>query len=161
MSLDELIGRWRGSGYPTGHPFDGLLEDYGWYGKEILSPEVVHPLLFSGRAGAARPVDPGLAPFALVRRAPRLARLPGVRQTFGVVRPLLSTGRAAARVRLLEHRGAVTAALIYDALPIIDVLRRVDEDTLLGLMDMRGVRRPLFFLLRRDHPRVDSPAVPE
>jgi hypothetical protein len=138
-----------------------LLEDYGWYGKEILSPEAVHPLLFSSRAGAARPVNPGLAPFAVVRRAPLLARLPGARQTFGVLKPLLSTGRAAARARLLEHRGAVTAALIYDALPIIDVLRRVDGDTLLGLMDMRGVRRPLFFLLRRDDPRVGLPPVPE
>jgi GXWXG protein/Domain of unknown function (DUF4334) len=161
VSLEESVGRWRGSGYPTGHPFDGLLEAYGWYGKEILSPETVHPLLFTDRAGAPRPVNPGLAPFALVRRASLLGRLPGARTTFAVVMPLLSTRRAAARLRLLEHRGTLTAALIYDALPIIDVLRRVDQDTLLGLMDMRGVTQPLFFLLRGEHPRSGSRPEPE
>ena len=161
VPLEELVGRWRGSGYPTGHPFDGLLEDYGWYGKEFLSPEEVHPLLFRDRAGVPRPVNPGVAPFGLVQRAPLLARLAGARQAFAAVRPLLWTSRSAARLRLLEHRGTVTAALIYDALPIIDVFRRVNQDTLLGLMDMRGVGQPLFFLLRRDVPRPDrleSPA---
>jgi Domain of unknown function (DUF4334) len=30
------------------------------------------------------------------------------------------------------------------------VLRRVSDDELIGLMDMRGVSQPFFFLLRRD-----------
>ena len=155
VALEEMVGRWRGSGYPTGHPFDGLLEAYGWYGKEVLSPEAVHPLLFRDHAGVPRPVNPGMAPFGLVRRAPLLARLAGARQAFAAVRPLLWTSRFAARVRLLEHRGMVTAALVYDALPVIDIFRRVDQDTLLGLMDMRGIGQPLFFLLRRDVAQQD------
>jgi hypothetical protein len=28
VALDACIGRWRGSGLPTGHPLDGLLEAY-------------------------------------------------------------------------------------------------------------------------------------
>jgi hypothetical protein len=40
--------------------------------------------------------------------------------------------------------------MIYDHLPIIDIFRRVDEDTLLGVMDMRGLADPYFFILRRD-----------
>jgi hypothetical protein len=43
--------------------------------------------------------------------------------------------------------------MVYDALPIIDLFRRVGRDTLLGLMDMRGLDRPFFFVLRRDVPR--------
>jgi hypothetical protein len=150
VGLDELAGRWRGSTYPTGHPFDGLLEAYGWYGKEVLDPDRVHPLLFRNSAGAPRPLNPRLAPFQLVRRAPLLARLPGARLAFAMVRPLLSSRRPAARMRLLEYRGTTTAALIYDALPVIDLFRRLDERTLLGLMDMRGVTPPFFFTLRRD-----------
>ena len=46
-----MLGRWRGSGLPTGSPLDGLLEAYGWYGKEFLDAETVHPLLFGDRAG--------------------------------------------------------------------------------------------------------------
>jgi hypothetical protein len=43
-----------------------------------------------------------------------------------------------------------TAAMVYDALPIIDVFRRVARETLLGLMDLRGLAEPYFFLLDRD-----------
>jgi hypothetical protein len=66
------------------------------------------------------------------------------------VRPLLYTDKPKARLRTIEHRGVATAAMVYDALPIIDVFRRVDADILLGLMDLRGLARPFFFLLRRD-----------
>jgi hypothetical protein len=146
----ELIGRWRGSGLPTGHPFDGLLETYGWYGKEIVDPETVHPLLFRDRHGRPRPVDPAHAPLAVLRRAPALARSPVARAGFAVVRPLRTTSRPAARVRTVEFRGVASAALVYDRLPIVDALRRVTAGTLLGVMDLRGVPAPFFFVLRRD-----------
>jgi hypothetical protein len=145
-----LTGRWRGSGLPTGHPFDGLLEAYGWYGKEVLDPETVHPLLFRDARGRPRPVDPALAPLAVLRRAPWLARTPVARAGFAVVRPVRTTRRPAARVRAVEYRGVVSAAVVYDRLPVVDVLRKVAAGTLLGVMDMRDVPEPFFFVLRRD-----------
>src|SRR4051812_26668448 len=72
VSPDALPGRWRGVEVPTGHPFDGLLASHGWYGKEFLDTERVHPLLFADRAGTPHPVDPTLAPLTLLRRHPRL-----------------------------------------------------------------------------------------
>jgi hypothetical protein len=66
------------------------------------------------------------------------------------VRPLLTTRRPAARVREVRHRGVVTAAIVYDRLPVVDSFRRLGEDTLLGLMDLRGVPEPFPFLLRRE-----------
>jgi hypothetical protein len=150
VDVPALTGRWRGSGLPTGHPFDGLLEAYGWYGKEILDPETVHPLLFRDARGRPRPVDPAHAPLAVLRHAPWLARMPIARAGFTVVRPLRTTSRPAARVHPVEHRGVVSAALVYDRLPIVDHLRRVAAGTLLGLMDLRGVPEPFFFVLRRD-----------
>ena len=51
---------------------------------------------------------------------------------------------------MLEHRGVVSATMIYDALPICDVFRKVDDDTVLGLMDYRAFDKPFFFVLRRD-----------
>ena len=38
----------------------------------------------------------------------------------------------------------------YDALPINDVFRKVDDDTLVGAMDLRGLEMPFMFVLRRD-----------
>ena len=54
----RLRGEWRGSGVPTGHPLDGLLELYGWWGKRFDGPDDVHPLVFQdgrGRFSVPRP----------------------------------------------------------------------------------------------------------
>jgi hypothetical protein len=147
---DALLGRWRGSELPTGSALDGLLEAYGWYGKEFLDAESVHPLLFRDGSGRPRPVDPAFVPMALLRSRPGLAQSAPVRAAFTRVRPLLFTDRPKARLRALEHRGVVTAAMVYDALPVIDVFRRIGPDTVLGLMDMRGLDEPFLFVLERD-----------
>jgi hypothetical protein len=152
VRTDQLIGRWRGSGLPTGSRLDGLLEAYGWYGKEFLGPESVHPLLFRGRDGRPRPVDPSLIPLGLLRDHAGLARLWPVRTLARRIRPLLYTNRPKARLRMVEHRGVTTAAIVYDTLPIIDVFRRVGPDVVIGAMDMRGLPAPFFFLLERDQP---------
>jgi len=146
---EEMLGRWRGSGLPTGSPLDGLLEAYGWYGKEFLDAETVHPLLFGTRSGP-RPVDPALVPMALLRDRPGLAHSRAARAAFRLARPLLTTSKPRARLRSVEHRGVQTAAMVYDALPIIDVFRRLSDDVRLGLMDLRGLPDPFFFVLRRD-----------
>ncbi len=65
---------------------------------------------------------------------------------FGAVRPLLTTREPKARLRAVEHRGVVTAAMLYDALLIVDVFRRISADTVLGVMDMRGLTGPFFFV---------------
>lgn len=40
--------------------------------------------------------------------------------------------------------------MVYDQLAIIDVFRKVDDKTLLGVMDMKGMEQAFFFVLRRD-----------
>ncbi len=149
VGVDEMLGRWRGSGLPTGSPLDGLLEAYGWYGKEFLGAETVHPLLFGSRSGP-RPVDPVFVPMALLRDRPGLAHSRAARTAFRLARPLVTTSKPRARLRSVEHRGVQTAAMVYDALPIIDVFRRLSDDVRLGLMDLRGLPDPFFFLLRRE-----------
>lgn len=55
----------------------------------------------------------------------------------------------AASLRAVEHRGVVTATMVYDNHPVFDHFRRVDGETVLGLMDRKGEAAPLFFWLRR------------
>jgi hypothetical protein len=71
------------------------------------------------------------------------------RVVFAAIRPLLHTGKPRARLREISHRGVVTAAMVYDGLPIIDVFRRVSDDVRLGAMDMRGLPAPFLFRLDR------------
>jgi hypothetical protein len=150
VPVEEMLGRWRGSGLPTGSPLDGLLEAYGWYGKEFVDADTVHPLLFRGGDGRPRPVDPAMVPLSVLRTAPGVARSRLLRRVFPGVRPLLYTDKPKARLRTMEYRGVATAAMVYDGLPIIDAFRRVTADQVLGLMDMRGLPEPFFFLLDRE-----------
>ena len=153
VTLEACIGRWRGSGLPTGHPLDGVLESLGWWGKEFVDPETVHPLLFRAHGGDVVALDPVPLLVRWLLRHPWLMRSRASRAAFAAVRPLLRTTEPKARLRRVEYRGVISAGMIYDALPILDVFRAVDPDTLLGLMDLRGMPRPFFFMLRRVHAR--------
>jgi hypothetical protein len=152
VATGEMLGRWRGSGLRTGSPLDGLLEAYGWYGKEFLDDESVHPLLFTDRSGRPRPVDPGLLPIAALRDYAGFLQMWPLRVALTRLRPLLHTDKPKARLRELTHRGVQTAAMVYDSLPIIDIFRRVSDDVVLGAMDMRGLPAPFLFVLRREEP---------
>ena len=64
-------------------------------------------------------------------------------------RPVATTPRPGARLRTVTWRGVATAALLYDALPVVDVFRGIDDGVLLGVMDLRGLDAPFFFVLEK------------
>ncbi|MFM9088743.1 MAG: DUF4334 domain-containing protein [Cyanobium sp.] len=148
VAPEELLGGWRGEGFPTGHPLDGLLEAWHWQGKRFESAEEVHPLVFQGMGGSLVCVNPARVPMALLRASwvGRLIPLGGLAPWLA---PLVATRQSAARLRSVAYRGKVSAAMIYDALPIVDVFRRLDGGSLLGVMDAKGMAQPFFFVLRR------------
>ena len=57
-----------------------------------------------------------------------------------------------ASLRVVRYRGVSTATMIYDKHPIFDHFRKIDDDRVLGVMDRKGDRAPLFFHLRRLRP---------
>jgi hypothetical protein len=146
VPVDMLTGFWRGRAVATGHPVDELLRASSWIGKEFVALDEVHPLVHEGAFGRYR-LDPGRVPLGLGRRL-GLARLPGAPSVFRLLGPLFATRRPRARLRMIEDRGVVTAAMIYDQRPIIDVFRKIDGDTVMGRMDERG-QPPAFFVLTR------------
>ena len=81
---DDMTGEWRGTELPSGHPLDGLLAAYGWYGKRFSDKDRVDPLLFmdAGEVRAMR--GPGPLPPAAAgaghgptRRPPAVHGAPG------------------------------------------------------------------------------------
>lgn len=128
VGLEELLGTWRGREFLTGHPLDGVLKKFGWYGKAFHDAENIDPLLFEMPGGEITAIDP----------APMYDK-----------RKLLKAVGGKARMRLVECRGKVSAAMVYDNLPIIDHFRKVEEDVLLGMMDRKGDKVPYFFILEK------------
>jgi len=152
--VDEafMIGSWRGEGFATGHPLDGLLEACHWRGKRFESADEVHPLVFAtGRDDQTCCVDPQwVGPFLGLAERLRFPTSAAFGRLFQRLLPLLATSRSRARLRLTSYRGQTSATMIYDQLPILDVFRRIDADTVLGVMDRKGMTAPFFFVLRRD-----------
>jgi len=149
VDIDSMLGRWQGAGLQTGHRLDGLLEACHWYGKEFLDADRVHPLLFTDQQGHLFKVNPRLMPMGLATRV-AVPRTILAGRLFLMLKPLLRTATSRARLRMTEYRGKLSATMIYDDLPINDVFRKVDQNTLLGVMDLKGVEQPFFFILRRD-----------
>ncbi|MGB7083982.1 MAG: DUF4334 domain-containing protein, partial [Phormidesmis sp.] len=141
VDLDAMMGRWQGFGLHTDHPLDGWLEVANWYGKEFITPEHVHPLLFSDSAGQIFKAVPLPGMIAIALRLPILKN-EAIKPLFNTVSPLLKTEKSQARLRLMEHRGKVSATMSYDHLPINDVFRKIDENTVLGLMDCKALQQP-------------------
>jgi len=154
VRMEEMLGCWKGSGVRTGHPFDGLLEALGWHGKRFGSPDETHPLVFEGAAGLFS-VNPALLPVSLAVRFNRLVRTPPMPVIGRRLVWMARTSKPRARLRMMEYRGLVTATMSYDALPINDHFRRVDADTVIGVMDFRSIDRPFLFVLRHE-PCEDS-----
>lgn len=149
VRAEEVTGRWAGRELSTGHRLDGTLAASGWHGKRFDSVEDAFPLIFSTADGRTFAGEPRRMPLGLAGRVP-LSTLARVRPLLTALEPALRTSRPRARLRNLEYRGVVTAAMIYDHLPIIDVFRRVDEVTLLGAMDWRDDPQPYFFVLAKE-----------
>ena len=66
---------------------------------------------------------------------------------------------------MTTYRGKSSATMIYDQLPINDVFRKIDQDAVFGVMDLKGMKSPFFVILRLEHGannslKVDGPDGP-
>lgn len=147
MDTEFMLGRWQGSSFCTGHRLDGLLEAIGWYGKEFISLDKVHPLLFAD-GGKIFKVDPNPIAFKLGFNLP-IPKNPDFKPFYLQASKLLQTEDTKARLRMMEYRGKTSAVMVYDYLPINDIFRQIDSNTVLGLMDYKEMNQPFFFILNR------------
>ncbi|MFJ2649662.1 DUF4334 domain-containing protein [Streptomyces sp. NPDC087420] len=124
VTTQELLGRWRGGMFATGHAVNGALEEMNWYGKQFNGPLDVKPLLCRNEAG----------------------------EIYSNTEPC---GNGEASMWSMEFRDEVTAALVYDCMPWVDHFARVDDSSLMAVMEGKlastlGVDPPFYFWLERE-----------
>ena len=66
-----------------------------------------------------------------------------------------AAGGGSASLWAVAFRGEVTATMVYDALPVLDHFKAVDDDTLMGIMNGKleqvfGTADPYYFWLERE-----------
>lgn len=124
VRVDDVLGRWQGGDFATGHVVSTVLERVGWHGKWFDGPLDVTPIVCRDDAGEL---------YAHEKAA----------------------GGGAASLWPVEFRGEVTATMVYDRLPVLDHFKRVDDRTLVGVMNGKlestfGVSDPYYFWLERE-----------
>jgi hypothetical protein len=149
IAVDFMFGEWRGREVSTGHNMDGSLALARWYGKSFIDEETVHPLVHMDGAGKKFFADPGKMPMGPRMKTPRYPQsiLPALR--WGM-KAYMQTTKSRARLRMTEYRGKISATMCYDQLPIHDVFRKLDDNNVLGFMDMKRMERPYVFTLTRE-----------
>ncbi len=123
-TVPEMLGRWRGGDFSTGHPASALLTGLRWHGKRFDSPMDGHPLVCVGDDGE---------PYSNTKAA----------------------GGGRSSLWEVGFRGEVTATMVYDALPVLDHFKKVDDDTVMGIMNGKlepvfGTDEPYYFWLERE-----------
>ncbi|MFK7942567.1 MAG: DUF4334 domain-containing protein [Paracoccaceae bacterium] len=151
----ELQGKWKGAVLKTGHVLDAPLIALGWSGKNFETADRVHPMLMATGQGKEISLNPKLLPLGLAMALPALAAHPITAGAFKTLAPMLTTPHPSARLRQVMFRGKLDTGMVYNHQPIIDYFRRIDGETLLGIMEQHGHPRPLFFLLYRERKRIE------
>jgi hypothetical protein len=150
VSPEALVGLWRGQSLPTGHRLDGVLDNLGWYGKRFNADLRADPLLFASGHRRLAPLDPGALPMRLVLQlAAHFGRTRMARNGFTHLQRALRARGPVASLKSLHYRGKTSAAMVYDRQPIVDHLRGIDDDRLMGVMEIQGNGGGYFFLLTR------------
>lgn len=144
-----MIGLWKGRGIPSDHPFDGVLENLGWFGKRFTADLRADAWLF--RSGEKRlvAIDPAKIPLRLALRLSSLGRLGVLRLLFWYLQRGLQARSQVASLRTVSFEGVLSAAMVYDDQAIVDHFRRIDDRCIMGAMTFRGDKQIYFFELER------------
>ena len=124
VTVEDVLGRWRGGDFATGHVVSTVLTKVRWHGKWFDSPSEVTPIVCRDDAEEL---------YANEKAA----------------------GGGGASLWPVEFRGEVTATMVYDRLPVLDHFKRVDDHTLMGIMNGKleaafGLADLYYFWLERD-----------
>ena len=145
-----MLGHWRGEDVTKDHPMDGLLAASYWHGKRFEGAEAVFPLIHDLPLWGRRALNPRFMPVRLLMSLPARGLL--LRVAMPVLAPAFFTKTPRARLRTVQFRGRAHAAMCYDDKPIHDIFARIDEHSVLGWMDFKGMAQPYFFKLTRKGP---------
>lgn len=145
----EMIGLWTGRGIPSGHPFDGVLENLGWFGKRFTPALRADALLFRLDERKLIAINPARIPLRLALRFHKLGRTRTARNLFLYLQRVLRAKGPVASLKTMSFKGVASAAMVYDDLPITDHFRRIDDRRVMGAMMIETDDRIYFFELER------------
>lgn len=124
VTVEEILGPWRGGDFATGHVASKVLEQVRWHGKVFNGPLDARPLVCRDADGE-------------------------------LYSNLEAGGGGEASLWEVVFRGEPTATMVYDKMPVLDHFKKVDDATLMGIMNGKldsafGISDLYYFWLERD-----------
>ncbi|WP_151772479.1 DUF4334 domain-containing protein [Streptomyces abyssomicinicus] len=149
-------------------PVDAAGLDAVWAALETVRPEEILGEWKGGEFETGHPLNGMLAKagwygksFASVHDVKPLL----CRDEKGELYSNVELGKGEASLWTVEFRGESTATMVYDGQPVLDHFKRVDDATLMGIMNAKGVTAEgpyYYFFLERvaEAPRTEPGEVP-
>lgn len=124
VSVEEILGPWRGGDFATGHVLSRVLERARWHGKHFVDAMDAKPLVCRDEDGE-------------------------------LYSDLEAGGGGEASLWMVGFRGETTATMVYDKQPVFDHFKKVDDSTLMGIMNGKlssafGIADLYYFWLERE-----------
>jgi hypothetical protein len=145
---EDMIGLWKGSGHPSGHPLDGVLENLHWFGKRFHPDMRADALLFEGDRGKLVAIEPAYYTIRWALRFANLGKTARAWNLFSHLRPRLTAKGTTASLERRMDEGVLTAAMVYDRQLIVDYFRGSDG-IVFGKMVVEKDPRRYFFRLQK------------
>lgn len=127
ITTDFLVGSWTGGSFDTGHPVHQQLGGMQWAGKDFRGVDDVDPVMVLKDGARVWESEFGHARVRLLSGPLHTDELRSAKRA--------NQNTYYPQLREVKFRGQVSAAMVYDNLPIIDQFRYVDQDTVMGAMD--------------------------
>ena len=106
-------------------------------------------LLFRGGEKRLVAIDPAFIPLRLALRFHKLGKTRAASNLFSFLLRRLKAKGPVAALKAVPFQGVASAAMVYDAQPIVDHFRKVDDNRVMGAMVIDGDDRVYFFELER------------
>jgi len=121
---EEMIGSWKGNSWKIGMPLDNAIKISQWHGKTFHSPTDVDAIIckfnFLSIVGFMGSIL--FFPWKIKGKTKKY-RIPGTK----------------ASLKQMTYRMQSSTSMTYNNLPITDHFRKIDSDTLMGIMDVKGI----------------------
>lgn len=149
----------------TEGPVEAWELDAVWAGLDTVRPEEILGEWKGGEFHTGHPLNGRLAKagwygktFTAVHDAKPLI----CRDAAGELYSNRELGKGEAGLWTVEFRGESTATMIYDGQPVLDHFKRVDDTTLMGIMNVKGVPAdgPFFYFFLERVAEAAQPAQP-
>lgn len=144
VNFNELKGIWKGYEISTTHAMSGALSKINWEGKEFVSKDEVYPLVMKINNRFLK-VNPRFLP--INKMTIKLVNIKVLRLFIPYYYKLIKSNRPHATIESYDVNNINTCSIVYNDLQIIDVLKKIDQNMIIGQMNTPYFEEKYYFLL--------------